>query len=693
MCYCTQISCLFLVLFSLAFFAFCHIMVSSVLFMKVHSDDTADKIMKKYKFIVWIAVVLISTILVQENIAVYYSYAAFTFPSTFIEASGDEIREIIDYCIKRYPNNVSLFFMQSINSTLVSTDEVYYASDEKSLQALEDKKIYPVSYRTLMDESQNISVRLYDDEKQIYISSNIPIFFVTDDYELLQEVIDDINEHFDRELVLRSPDTGMSSATLSIIATWIAAGIVLIALTLYDIAFQRKSVLLKIIHGEKRSSIILAAMAKDTGFLVIGFSVIFLLSCLYYRSFIFFKISLCAISIICVVNSLLYLSFLNINPRAVLANTHNKRLTYPAYIVRIIICCVIVPLLSVTLTSVKNAVDIIGNIDYFSKYQDKSFLEIQPAELNADKLLESVDKINKLQISLFTENYESAEPLIITELARYGDTLYVLANEKAKDMLCDSFPEISDKKFAVFIPKTLEHDSLLENDIDRTFNDSEIKPEIVYYTDKRTVNLLNRNFDNESLKSINPILFYCNAGINPKAVAELFFPSNPNVFSNILFSLKDYDTEKLYDQYSLYKKELQITKAIDLFLNERSIAVYSMTIYSVLSCLFFAFYYSVIVTLSDILCAINAKEIAIKKLMGYTELEAVLPMVIPLLCTSLSLWTVPIASLLLNSEETNVTASFISAALAFSADIICVAVLLHKKYLPKTSKILKNGFS
>lgn len=410
-----------------------------------------------------------------------------------------------------------------------------------------------------------------------------------------------------------------------IYAVWAVSLLFLLLLTWMDIQFQRKSNFLRMSLGQSVHQIILKNVLLD----VLLNSAVFLIVYFTLSSFVFADFE---ISYVCFcflgylpVNSSLYFSLLKCDYKQIIygANINEKTLAN-TYILKACVMILLIVSLSCNLSLVKE------NLYYLLRYDTVDRLDgYQTMEVKTTKeVAESEDRQDDVYAQIFFEKYRQGKVLIAASCATFDDEPIVVINENAADIVVSN-PEIfqeSERDFVVYIP-TARKTELDSEDIDFAARStashffgmeaSEISYDVVTYEhteaiyfDVREVTKLTLGFDVLE----NPIIVYCN--ISPEKAMHLLQTGRSATLTNVMFALDGTEDFLQIDGV----KDIACSDIVELCNQFKGTLLRIVLLNSTVSLFLLILSILIISAIAKLEYMINAKMIAIKKILGYSLL-------------------------------------------------------------------------
>lgn len=414
-----------------------------------------------------------------------------------------------------------------------------------------------------------------------------------------------------------------------IYGVWILSFGFILLLTWLDIQFSRKSDFLKISLGSSVGKIVCKNILKDSlfNFATIGAAYLFLrdkIAISYKLDFAFL-----ALLIFSILNALLYLTLFKSDYKEIIYGANiNGKLLANTYLLKALVMIMLIISLACNLTVIEKNVDGLKPYSKIDKLQDYNTLAVTPARVVAkDK-----ERINRIKTQLFMEAYLQSKVLLSTSCAELDEPIVVL-NNTALDAVVSN-PEYFQNKtntFVIYVPEEKAgkiDDYDLEFAVKTTASNffgleecsfdvmSYTHTEVVYF-DLRKDSELPYGFEMLS----DPVIVYCNvsaAQIN-ELLAEESYVKFEDRWANIIFNL--HDTSIFSDNVLTNIDDMTFNSVVEQCNQHRSSLVRTVLVNSILSIFLLVLSVLLISVIVKMEYLINSKEIALKKILGYSIVQ------------------------------------------------------------------------
>lgn len=166
-----------------------------------------------------------------------------------------------------------------------------------------------------------------------------------------------------------------SSATYAVLAVWLIVVLLVLLLTAYDLAYNRKEYNLRLILGADKRELIKSKIVYDLGGLSLAFLLAFLILLFFTRPSFKLGVSLLSFFIILMINSLLILKGMQIQRAKPLAIQSPKRILLYSLALKALVAVLAILILSTNLALILEGVKLYRQKEYYEK--EEASLKIQ----------------------------------------------------------------------------------------------------------------------------------------------------------------------------------------------------------------------------------------------------------------------------------------------------------------------------
>ncbi len=502
---------------------------------------------------------------------------------------------------------------------------------------------------------------------------------------------------------------GRVSSTISygwvVMCAWCIACLLLLALTWFDIQFQRKENFVLMSLGVSKQRLIVKNVLTDTG----AFALIPLLIYFALRNFIYIDYCITFAAVILIVfiilNGALYLSLLRCDFKQVLygANINYSTLSN-CYLLQAVAMILTAASLSVNIPLIVSSSGYLSLYKDIEAYEEYSFLsvtadtsEVDPDDVDTQDLIQ-----RQAMASIFLDYYkEGKAAFCCTESYDDNDLPLIALNENAMKLV-DSSPAVADTEsdFTIYIPEAYEdladyyvQSALYTGAALFGFELSDVTYESVIYSEKTSIIYFDTSYTSKLAYGFdrvkNPVFICCSIPSELiDSSANIDYTDLGSIFSDIMFLLSDEEIARLAEKYSLTSVSyISVTDRAEEYKASFSRIVLTNTVLSILLLLLEVI---IIATIIKMEYMVNAKQIAIKKILGYSTFSNNKTVfLLNIFAAAIGTMTVVIASLMYGFAEWYI-ALLVGAVLVV---LECFVILynIHKFERANITKILKGG--
>lgn len=576
--------------------------------------------MKLVKFFVTLIIILFCFALSSE---LYQSHLqTFSNGYYFIEIENDDrdfTCSLATAAAKRY--NESIFCVDRKSVDAFRSEMTVYASTETRETVLADEYIVQGAAVSLFSGTTEVTVRPFED---VADNSNITRYYFTGSKDTVVSIRQYINETVATSYVHKEAVSIIEPLTY---AVWILAYIFILLLTWLDIQFGKKACFLKVSMGNSLNGIICKNIIID----LIAYGLFFAAAFLGLKNKIFvsYKIDFICLSLFAFVllNSALYFTLKKSDYKEIMygANISGKLLSN-TYVIKALVMIMLIVSLSFNAVMIKKDVEGLLSYKTIENMDGYYTLSVTPKQSPTDSNPDSYEQFIK---KLFFEAY--LQDKVLLAIAQYspGEAPVIVLNDTAARQVVSNpgiFTE-QNEDFIVYIPedKSAEY---TDEDI-RTAAESAavgmFDMEKFSFACKTYSHTKAATFDlhEESKFSLgfdvasDPLIIYFN--LSPGKIARLLNENAIGVNANLENIILQADDMSIFsDEVKSYIKDYHFSEVLEQCNQHKSSLSRAAFINSILSLFLLILSIllnSVIVRMEYL---INAKELALKKILGYS---------------------------------------------------------------------------
>ncbi len=556
-----------------------------------------------------------------NNFQESYYQANFVLDRPTKEVSGDEI--ISHFVHAGEKNHVDFFLVSREIRSAIATDITIYGTDD-ALRHLQSQGIKKGKSKSLFFGAASIRYESFQEIENI--TKYDACYFIGDktkkkDFDSFKaELIGQYGGGFPK---LKGSD---QETWLNLLTVWGIIFCLALMMTFYEVTYQKKETMVRIILGENLSTIFARNILIDTASLFFLFLLIPRL--LYSYTNAYFKLPFIALlfAIFLFTNTLLNATILNIHFKKDLASGNDgQALLVSNYVIKVATTILTILILSSNLIIINDAFNLYQQRGFFERHKDYSYYQLNyKIDNHIGKSFEDDMFMNQkfyerfqhrsLQYVDLTENFDSRYPVLLHNRTAIKEIKSIYPSIE------NAINKVTEEKVYLLLPSNLcsgsrEHDIAMEigNAFFSGARYGNIET-IVYDTDISLVGI--HRLNNYQMKLYNnPILLYNNT----------IFQTNK--------SLEGYDGYYAYDtmydislkDWQSFIQEFQLTDQIIAKSNVLDIYEYSwvavsrnMRLTLILSAFLLILEMTLIIFIIRLEYQFNAIELALKKVHGYS---------------------------------------------------------------------------
>ncbi|MEG1835150.1 MAG: DUF1430 domain-containing protein [Oscillospiraceae bacterium] len=674
--------------------------------------------MKKIKFIKLIILSILvmcmfglTEMLFQDHInsftyAYPYPTSSYALPEN---QSQDKMNE--DMLNTAEKNNVKFFYVDSYMKTdFDGVVDIYY-SDESIKDSIAKQDYIKQGYYSTILESREVNFHPISEIKKSDKSKNT--YYLIGSNENINAFNVSLADSYGGNPIKKATENEFNNF-YPLLSLWAIIIAVFVLLTVYEVQVNKKETAVSISMGEKAGGIFVKNISAD----ILGIAVSYLAAMAafdYFEIFGFYG-DVILISIMClliadigVFSSVFFIKIKNVFAGQV----NSKALLGTSYFIKALTTVLTVLIISVSSAAIKQAADFYSQKEFFET-KNYSFVGIwfrdknEQPDNNGQNNSEKEDRFNELlHKKMFKSNNATKMAIGLGEKIYGRDFLVYNQNagdylfKNIKDVKADALPE---NKIILLVPQKYFKDGIEEKDIaeikshinfiyDNNDGNYNFEYETVYY--KNNTKLLSFAYENYGLSgySENPIVAYVNFD---ESLEDSPLKVGRASTAYMLYNITNDELQKLCADCNdeLFNGKIEIRSrarsAMDNYMHSRNLlqkTLYGSCFISALLILLEIVLIYYVVKLEYI---INAKELALKKIMGYTLFERQKKLILSTIIIS----TVGlIAAVIINYslKFSGVAYLLLGGSLTAVVDILVALAFIIKIEKTQITKILKGG--
>ena len=652
--------------------------------------------MKKAKWIISIFIFLLCFILGSE---LYQNYlGAFSNQFFYFDVSVVDDRSNLYELLTRSAaeQEMGVFSVDRTTYNARQAAITIYSTDE-ARTILEKQYVFEGEKRSLFSGATDIHFQNFSG---IINDQSIVRYYFTGTKEQVSALRNTVYNTYATSYIHRENTTGLEWL---IGAVWAVSLLFLLLLTWLDIQFQKKEIFLRLSLGSSVWSIIGKNVLADTAVFAGVFALTYCVLDNYAYLGYGLSVALIALIAFCVLNALLYLTLLNYDYKQILYGANiNERTLSNSYVLKAVTMIVAIASLSVNVALISENGRYLGYYKDINQYADYGLLHVSPAmDITAD---DYNNEFSIIKTDLFLDCYSQNKVGFSLSVAQDIEGVPIVAlNTNMGNLIGNQslLSGLGNYDYHIFVPqdRTNIHseDSIefaLQTAVSLFGQDiNSIQYEVIYYdsTDALYFDFLETSklpvgFD----KVENPIFVYCTLsdGQLSTIIQNTDDLSHESTFNNILFKLTENEVDRISKVDGL--KEVSYTSLVDQCGQYKSSLFRIVLLNSIISLFLMMLEMVIIVTIIKLEYMVNAKELSIKKILGYSVFHKNRTIfLLNLFGAGISIITMIIVSLMFEITKVSTVLLVGIALTVIEAGLIIFNILkLERTNIPK---ILKGG--
>lgn len=662
--------------------------------------------MRWIKYIISFCIIFIGFLIIGESHIFYLDnfYTRYSNTTLYLQSGTTSEEMVNDIINSAERNEVQVFtFIKSHPSFYLSKYDIYGTSSaEKYIN--ENSNIFKGEYKSLFLGNINFK---FNDIRNIQGIENIHDYYVIGSKENIHQ--------FKMDLIAKyagnHPKQGYidKESRNNTIAVWILIITIILLLSFYNIISQKKENVIRISMGEEISKIIWNNILLDSLIFVVIF--IGVLSALSKYTYVFFniKISIISFIILLCINGLLNLDLYFYDIKKVFSNEKgSKNLLSLNYGLKLVTTIITILIISSNMVVISECYGFYKQRSFFKEHSDYNYINFKSTLVrNSDgSINDSLGEIASVQAPFYREFFEKFHATTLKNISDFLQSEGVLANKNAYKYLSSKIDELRDidldKEIYFLLPKNMKGNSEIINTLKAyiKFNEGDnfiYDYDVIYYNDNIDIVGIDRDivYGSESLK--NPVIIYNNLSADKVKIQN----NDINQDVRRLDYLKDtiykissdedlIEFNKFLAAHNLQYENVNKTNALEKYENSWIIAKRILYINLVFSILILLLEVIIINSIIRLEYEVNAIELSIKKVLGYSILEKNSKIILmTVITTILSILIAIIIAIIMKLNEAYYLA--LGGFIILILELTITTLYIHKIENSKIQKILKGG--
>ncbi len=487
-------------------------------------------------------------------------------------------------------------------------------------------QIHEKSYPSLLSGTKNVVFHPLEDLIDHEDLTNISQYYLIGDKDDIYNFKDSLNGIYAGNFPQEGYD---SSGKVNIFLIWFLISIMLLFLSYYDVILQKKESYIRISLGERTSSIILKNITLDT----LMYSVVFLVTflTLQYNTSTFFHLKISFGIFICMLffNALLYLTLYFYNIKEALANTKSsKKLLILNYSLKVFSVMISLTVVSSNIAVVVEGIQFYQQRSFFKEHAEYFYVKMQYSlaqNRNDDHSFEDSLLITETFYRKFFKDFDATQ--LITSGVLGNNVM--LANQNSLTYLKENIDELSlinpQKELYFILPYHLKNDSNLISQLKNSYelveqNEFQYNYDIIFYKGNPKIICIDEFSLNGSFYMESPIIVYNNMDLSQTVDSANASHFRWEYAHDILYKLSPDQLASYIAEHSSENNKLhyQLTNALEKYEYQWSIMKRTLYLNTILTILILFLEFIIITTILRLEYEVNAIELSVKKILGYT---------------------------------------------------------------------------
>ena len=653
--------------------------------------------MKKTKFIISVFIIFFGFLFIGESYQYYINnfQANFYYTSMYLQDYTTEEEMKADILREVKIHNIEIFtVVNSVESTLLQNIEIYGTDAiEGELNAKYD--IYEKEYPSLLTGKTRVE---FHDFKDLSTIENQAEYYCIGDETNIQ--------NFKRALVNKYagkiPKEGKDFNHQEVYGVWILISIVILLLSMYDVAFQKKENSIKISLGESIGIIILKNVLLDIGV----YTSIFIVSImsLYKTTSVLFgiNISIGAFIIFLLINSCMYFSLYFNDLRKMLTGAKvSKKLLGTNYVLKFITIIMTTAILASNIAIIFEGYSFYKQKSFFEEHKDYEYINLyyKPRLESDGSVTFTIDKSEIVQEDFYNKFYNEFNAIDLGDISYDSKDDIILTSRNTLPYLKENIKEMNNKKFDkdfyFLISEKFKGDQSIIDNLNLTVKFNEEREldytyEVIYYKGDKDIIAINEQHTNGSRYTKNPAIIYKNTIDGKLSYEDGKRIPKTIIYKDVMYKVSDKEFNEFVNKHNLQNEITSRTNVLEKYLYHLEIVKRAVFISFILSILTLLLEVILIKSILMFEYEVNAVELSVKKVLGYNLFEKNFKIFV----VTMGITTLSIIVSLIVGEIFNISEAYyllVSGVLIAVAEITTILFYVKKLEKANLQKILKGG--
>lgn len=639
-----------------------------------------------------------SHIFYLDNFSSLYSYT-----TLYLQDTTTSVEMISDIINSATSNNVEVFTIVTSHPNSSLTEYNIYGTPGVESHVNKDSNIFEKKYTSLLLGDINFKFNSINDIPNIKSQNEYRVIGSKENiHKFKMDLIDKYAGNHPKPGYL---DKESKNNTIAI---WGLITSIVLLFSVYDVISQKKENLIRVTMGEKISNIIWKNILIDSFALIGSFTLIFFILSKYTYVFFNFKISIIIFGILLSINGLLYLSLYFSKVKEVFSNGESsKKLLSLNYGLKLVTTIITIFIISSNIVLIYNSYTFYKQKAFFRDHSDYYHVKLMyKPTLNKDGSPNSRWEDSALvQETFYKEFFKEFNAISVKDLSLNQQLPTVFANRNAFEYLSSKIDELSnlnlDKDFYFILPDKLKNNleiiETLKNNTTYTSNEINFlyDYDVIYYQDNIDMVGIDEDYIYGSYLLKNPAIVYNNMSVDQ--VKNLDITKQIGLQDEIYDVMYQISSEKQLEKFNNFIADhnlegqiIRKTNVLEKYENMWIIAKRVLYINLIFSALVLLLEIIIINSIVMLEYKVNAIELSIKKILGYSILQKNRKIILMTVITTIaSILTAIIVNIIMKTHVGKYLA--LGGLIILILELSTIIFYINRIEKSNIQKILKGG--
>lgn len=624
-------------------------------------------------------------------------YSQYAYTTLYLQDNTTSAEMITDITNSATSNDVEVFtFVQSNPNSSLTEYDIYGTSGvEKYIN--QNSNIFEGKYTSLLLGSINFKFNNIDNIPNIKNQNEYYVIGSKDSvHQFKMELIDKYAGNHPKP---GYPDKESKNNTIAI---WVLISCIILLFSVYDVISHKKENLIRMTMGERISKIIWGNILLDSFAFITSFALIFFILSKYTYILFNFRISIISFVILLCINGLLYLSLYFSKVKEAFSNGENsKKLLSLNYGLKLVTTIITIFIISSNIAFIFQSYSFYKQRTFFEDHSDYYYVKFMyKTTENSDGSLNSMwEESHAVQETFYKEFFKEFNATSVKDLSSENIGA-ISANRNAFDYLSSKIDELNslnlDKDFYFILPDGMENDLEIIDalKISVPFNEGinfVYDYDVIYYHDNIDIVGIDEDYVYGSHLVKKPAIIYNN--MSEDQVKSLKFNSLDEIY-DLMYQISSEDQldkfNKFITEHNLEGQFIQKINVLEKYENMWIVAKRVLYINLVFSALVLLLEIIIINSIIILEYKVNAIELSIKKVLGYSILQKNRKIIMMTVITTISSMLIAIiVNIIMKTQIGHYLA--LGGLIILILEVSVITFNINKIEKSNIQKILKGG--